>query len=111
LSCLLPLEILLEYEYANSRKSLWILRFQRLNAAMIYQPSTLQPSFSPDFMRVFHRPNARNPPFITVFATFATPQSIVEEATLLADSTTCCAPSPHKLRVKHTFRHFRLSLW
>jgi hypothetical protein len=67
------LEILLEYEYANSRKTLWSLRFQRLNAAMIYQASTLQPSFSPDFMRVFHRPNAPNPPFITLFNIYQHP--------------------------------------
>jgi hypothetical protein len=72
-------------------KALQILRFQRLNAVMIYQGSTLQLPFSPDFMRVFHRPNRSNPPFITLFNTPPQPQSIVEELFLGLRPTTCCA--------------------
>src|SRR6266702_3936770 len=79
-------------------KALQILRFQRLNAAMIYQASTLQLPFSPDFMRVFHRPNRSNPPFITLFTTRPYPQSIVEEAFQAFASTTCCAFVPHECR-------------
>src|SRR5512141_950070 len=57
---------------------------------MIYQASTLQLPFSPDFMRVFHRAIAGNPPFITVFDVWPTPQSIVEEASPSTESTTYC---------------------
>src|SRR4051794_41614154 len=70
-------KILLEFEHAINRESLWLLRFQRLNAGMIYQSARMQQSFSPDFMRGFHSLTDRNPPSMPIWRVRPKPQAVV----------------------------------